>query len=155
MDQTREPAVLDAHECWRLLGTVPLGRLAIPAAEGQSPDVFPINYRVHENCIVFRTAAGAKYAAVTSNAAVTLEADSVNSETGMAWSVVAKGRASETSLHDSVANAADRLLFAWEPGSKEHIVRIDVDTITGRQFKIQRPDASGLSLDESVRAGLE
>nr|BFF10361.1 hypothetical protein GCM10025699_16640 [Microbacterium flavescens] len=48
-----------------------------------------------------------------------------------------------------------RLLFPVQPGAKEHIVRIDVDSITGRRFRIQLPDTSGLSLDEAMRAGLE
>ena len=128
---------------------------AMAATEGEAPDVFPVDYRVLEQSIVFRTAPGTKLTALTANPAVTLQADRVESETRTAWSVVAKGRAAETTLEDESVRTADRLLFPSEPGTKDHIIRIDVDTITGRRFKIHPPDAVGLSLDDAMRAGLE
>jgi hypothetical protein len=90
MEQTPQATVLDARECWSLLGSTPFGRLAI-AGTGESPRAFPVNFRVHGPQIVFRSAGGTKLAAVSDGAPVAFEADDVDTDTGVVWSVVARG----------------------------------------------------------------
>ena len=46
------------EECWRLLASTELGRIATSA--GASIDIFPVNYAVDGESIVFRTAPGTK-----------------------------------------------------------------------------------------------
>ena len=50
--------MLSEEECWRLLMSNDLGRLAI-VVDGW-PEVFPVNYPSQVGSIVFRTAAGTK-----------------------------------------------------------------------------------------------
>ncbi|MCG2622169.1 hypothetical protein LVY72_09585 [Arthrobacter sp. I2-34] len=83
------------------------------------------------------------------------EADSVDTNTGVAWSIMVKSRAAESGHTEDVPDSAAQLLFPWEAGSKDHFVRITADSITGRRFKVSPPRAWSISLDDATRAGLE
>ena len=72
-------AILDSDECWALLGSTEVGRLAVSIAN--HPDVFPINYVVDHKTIVFRTAEGTKLAAAVLGTAVAFEIDGYDAET--------------------------------------------------------------------------
>lgn len=50
--------VLDAGTCWDLLRGVSVGHLAV-LVDGY-PEVFPVNYKVDQQSVVFRTGEGAK-----------------------------------------------------------------------------------------------
>ncbi len=56
---------LDADECWRLLRTTSVGRLAVSVSD--MPDIFPVNYVVSNGHMLFRTAPGSKLAHVAVN----------------------------------------------------------------------------------------
>lgn len=95
-DMENEPAVpmtehLESHECWNLMRQVSVARLAVLLNDG--PDIFPVNYTVDHGTVVFRTRAGTKLEAALGESPVALEADGVNPQTGVAWSVVVRGRA--------------------------------------------------------------
>ncbi len=145
--------ILGEKECWRLLRRVSLGRLAVWVED--HPDIFPVNYTVDRDTLVFRTASGTKLVAVTGDTPLALEADGVNSETGIAWSVVLKGRAEEIEPTEEFLDSVARVLFPWQGGPKEHFVRIIPTTVTGRRFAVVQPKTWWISLDEASRAGLE
>jgi nitroimidazol reductase NimA-like FMN-containing flavoprotein (pyridoxamine 5'-phosphate oxidase superfamily) len=130
---------LDSEECWRLLATQQVGRLAVMV--GQYPLVFPVNYALDGRTIVFRTAPGTKlYALERCN--VTFEADVV---TPVGWSVMVHGVAHEL-LAEHHVELAERSEGAgatpWAPGERTHIVRIDPDHVSGRRIRpAEIPDA--------------
>jgi uncharacterized protein len=81
---------LTADECWQLLRSHDLGRIAASAAG--LVDIFPINYAVDDGMAVyFRTAPGTKLLELAINDRVAFEIDGANDTE--AWSVVVKGRA--------------------------------------------------------------
>ena len=102
---------LDTETCWRLLTQEEVGRLAVSV--GRHPDLFPLNYIVDGDTLVFRTAEGAKLAALAIDSAVAFEIDGYDASAGEAWSVVVKGRAHEIDMQQRarviVFVAADRL----------------------------------------------
>lgn len=51
-----EAEILDNKQCWELLRSVSVGRLAVWAHD--HPDIFPINYKADHGTLVFRTARG-------------------------------------------------------------------------------------------------
>lgn len=53
--------ILTDDECWELLRTATVGRLAVDV--GGRPDIYPINFVIDDGTIVFRTGAGTKLAA--------------------------------------------------------------------------------------------
>src|SRR5690348_8803731 len=86
-------SLLEPHECWQLLRSTEVGRLAV--AVMNQPDIFPVNYVVDHGSVVFRTAEGTKLAAATLGQGVAFEVDGYEPGNGEAWSVVLKGRAVE------------------------------------------------------------
>ena len=152
-DQTHAVENLDHHECWRLLRSVSVGRLAVWVDD--HPDIFPINYKVDHGTLVFRTAEGTKLQAATGDTPVALEADGMNADTGVAWSVVIKGQAAPVQNPQEVMDTVGLLLFPWQAGKKEHFVRITPDTVTGRRFKVVPPQTWWTPLDDATRSGLE
>lgn len=144
---------LDHRECWDLLRTVSVGRLAV-LVNGQ-PDIFPINYTVDGGTLVFRTGEGTKLAGASGGAQVALEADGVDAVSGLAWSVVAKGPAAVITGTEDILDTAALYLFPWQAGKKDAFIRINPDSITGRRFKVTAPMTWWTQLSGAVRTAPE
>lgn len=135
--------VLSEDECWVLLDEASVGRLAIDIAG--KPDIFPINFVVDGNCILFRTGAGTKFAASALLHHVAFEIDGYEPEQRTAWSVVVKGSAHAVERMEEVFAAEDLPLFPWAAHPKPNFVRITPTEVTGRRFSVLDdvvPDAS-------------
>ena len=126
--------VLDETECWELLERTSVGRLAVDVAG--RPDIFPINYTVDDNTIVFRSAAGTKLAASVLMHHVAFEIDGFAPDGRTAWSVVVKGRAHEVQRMVELYEAEDLPLFPWVAFPKPNFVRISPTAVTGRRFEV-------------------
>lgn len=127
---------LTASQAWAMLREATVGRLAVVVDD--QPDIFPVSFVVDHGSVVFRTAAGTKLAA-SQGRLVALEADGMDTREGTAWSVVVKGRAHVTrGLYESL-DALALPLHPLVPDSKPHLVRIDVDEISGRWFTTITP----------------
>ncbi len=134
---------LTTEECWELLAATSVGRLAIDIAG--KPDIFPINFVVDGNHLIFRTGAGTKFAASALLHHVAFEIDGYGPQERTAWSVVVKGRAHEVERMDEVYAAEELPLFPWAAHPKPNFVRITPTEITGRRFHVLddvSPDAS-------------
>ena len=79
--------ILSQEECWQLLRTSRLGRLA--ASLNNQPEIFPVNFVVDGNGLVIRTAEGSKLVMVTINDSVAFEVDTCDANGAV--SVVARG----------------------------------------------------------------
>ncbi len=124
---------LTEEECWNLLRSHDLGRIAI-VIDGL-PVVFPVNYATGDGAVVFRTAPGTKLDKAPL-AAVCFEIDGYDQRSATGWSVILSGVASE------VTNAADRLgeslrrlpLYPAAPGLRQHWIAVYADAVSGRYF---------------------
>ncbi|MFZ9041967.1 MAG: pyridoxamine 5'-phosphate oxidase family protein [Ilumatobacteraceae bacterium] len=125
---------LTTDECWRLFAHHEVGRLAVAISD--HPDIFPVNYVVDRGGIVFRTGPGTKLAASVLGRGVAFEIDGYDPLAGEAWSVVVKGSARLVEHMIEYFAADDLPLFPWHAAPKPEIVRIDVDEITGRRFRV-------------------
>ncbi|MGE9807346.1 MULTISPECIES: pyridoxamine 5'-phosphate oxidase family protein [unclassified Janibacter] len=130
---------LSTATCLDLLRGVPYGRLAV-VVDGR-PKIFPVNHAVDQGSVVFRTAEGTKLAAADGQP-VAFEADGVDAATGLAWSVVVTGVATQLRRLHEVLESLELPVFPWEDGAKPLVVRIEPDGITGRRFAIQGSSAS-------------
>lgn len=144
---------LEHHECWALLRTVSVGRLAV-LADGR-PDIFPINYTVDGGTVVFRTGQGTKLSAASGDADVAVEADGVDPDSGLAWSVVVKGTAALVTAAEDVLDTSRLYLFPWQAGRKDAFVRITPDSVTGRRFKVTEPMTWWTQISNSVKTAHE
>ncbi|MFC5502545.1 pyridoxamine 5'-phosphate oxidase family protein [Lysinimonas soli] len=122
---------LSDEHCWRLLAEAGFGRLAV--SRGDRPAIFPIDFRVADGGVVFRTAEGStKLSDLLANGWVALEMDE-RKGTG-ASSVVLTGHADPVSDPDRIS-AYDRLpLPPWIPNRPYVYVRISPDSVHGRAF---------------------
>ncbi len=124
---------LTTDECWQLLRSRDLGRIAASAAG--TVDIFPINYAIDSTpAIYFRTAPGTKLLELAINDRVAFEID--DHDEAEAWSVVVKGRA-ERLERQSEMDAAELLgLTPWIPTLKYRWVRIRPTEVAGRKFTL-------------------
>lgn len=127
--------VLQVHDCWALLRSAQVGRLAVSGAE--YPDLFPINYLVDRGTVVFRTGEGTKFAAVTACPQVAFEIDGYDPDAGEAWSVIVKGLAEEIKEFYESLEALRLPLSPWHAEPKNRFVRIVPADISGRRFHVQ------------------
>lgn len=119
---------LTRDECFELLRTQPVGRLAVVDDDGP-PFVVPVNYLVSGEAIVFRSDAGLKVRLVRRRP-VSFQADFIDQFHHTGWSVLAHGIGYEASHWET-----DHLsLEPWAEGHKGQWIRIAVEGITGRRL---------------------
>lgn len=123
---------IDRDDCLRLLASDEVGRLAV--VDGSSPAIFPINYVLDGDTIVFRTDEGTKLRAAE-RAPACFEIDDIDRERRTGWSVVASGRLEEVTQYDvRTLERVHRLpVDPWAGGDKAHWMRLVPDRITGRR----------------------
>ena len=123
--------ILDEDQCLALLGTVPIGRVAI--CSGALPAVLPVNFALYGRRIVFRTGHGTKLDAAVRHAVVAFEADWFDALYHEGWSVMAVGRADDITdnLH---LIGGDGQVRPWVGGEREHYLAIEAELLTGRRI---------------------
>ncbi|MEU4115211.1 pyridoxamine 5'-phosphate oxidase family protein [Kitasatospora sp. NPDC028055] len=128
------PRLLDLTdaECWELVGTHGIGRIALPVRPG--PAVYPVNYVVDQASFAYRT--GERTAtAPDPGAQVSFQVDRIDEYLGRGWSVLALGTAEyvddPAELHrlDGLPGAAP-----WAGGDRPRWVRIRPAEISGRRL---------------------
>jgi nitroimidazol reductase NimA-like FMN-containing flavoprotein (pyridoxamine 5'-phosphate oxidase superfamily) len=137
MATEEDPVVeLTEEECWELLEAEEFGRLAYRLVD--EVHLVPINYVVDGRSLLFRTASGNKLLAAALHSDVAFEIDWHDDLA--AWSVVARGRMRR--LQEDEAHRVDSLLLRpWVPTLKYDVVELLPETVTGRRFLLQRPEA--------------
>jgi len=116
---------LNSDEALALLdrGGQEVGRLVV-SLPGE-PAVFPVNFAVDGDAIVFRTQVGTKLTAIT-RSMVTFEVDNIDGS-GQGWAVTFQGLAQEVIDADPAAfraRMAAKLPDTWPGGDRPHVVRI-------------------------------
>ncbi|MCL2784514.1 MAG: pyridoxamine 5'-phosphate oxidase family protein [Propionibacteriaceae bacterium] len=131
MTENESPvAFLDMDRAWDLLAADRLGRLGVQDEVGV--DIYPVNYAVDGESIVFRTADGSKLSNLKAHSLVTFEIDHWGETAG--YSVVARGHAAPITDPDEIAQVEALRLKPWVPTVKTTFVRIFVHSITARKF---------------------
>jgi uncharacterized protein len=139
-DQSRL-AIVSPAECLRLLGSVPVGRLVY--TRGGMPAVRLVNFVLDEDTIVFTTGRGDKFQAAERGDVVAFEADDLDAERHLGWTVTAIGHLSVITA-DEAADLRRRLpLHSWMPMDDAQLVRLGIESIHGRRLVpwAQRPRA--------------
>jgi nitroimidazol reductase NimA-like FMN-containing flavoprotein (pyridoxamine 5'-phosphate oxidase superfamily) len=124
--------LLDEHEALRLLAAGEIGRVGLTI--GALPAIFPVNYRVIDGCIVFRTSPGSKLSAATSNAVVAFEVDDYNAADRSGWSVLVVGPSEIVHDLDVTFKTLEAGLEPYVDGPRGAIVRIQPTFVSGRRI---------------------
>lgn len=119
--------ILTDEECWELLGNHHVGRVAVTI--GGEVDIFPVNYGLDGDGILFRTNAGRKMSGAFSRE-VAFEIDSIDPITETGWSVVVHGQARDITRFDGPQRQG--ATQAWT-GPKDFLIRIAARSISGRR----------------------
>jgi len=130
---------LDEAECLRLISPGGVGRIAFTSRMGLS--IFPVNYKLFEGTIVFRTAqdspmgedlrtgiAGAEFK-------VAFEIDQIDEAMREGWSVLIQGAAHHVDSETERETAMQSGVQPWPGGRREHFVRIIPSRIAGRRIR--------------------
>lgn len=133
---------LSESECWTLLRTVAVGRLATPTAHGGA-DVFPVNHVVDQGSIVFRTALGSKLTNALDATEVAFEADNAASSLQEQaerlddpWSVVIHGSAELITRHTELFDSFELAVQPWHVSNKPYYIRVVPTSVSGRRFHV-------------------
>ena len=138
---------LDEAECLRLISPGGIGRLVFTGRYGLT--VLPVNYKLHDGAIVFRTAQDSptgedlRTGIAHAEYQVAFEIDQINPETRDGWSVLIHGPAHHMSSDAERAAVAESGVTPWPRGVHEHAIRITPTAITGR--RLSHPDDAGSS----------
>ena len=131
--------LLTEDESRTLLGGGEVGRIGITL--GALPAIFPVNYRVIDGAIVFRTAPGSKLSAAVAGAVVAFEVDDYEAADRSGWSVLAVGRAEVVGVPDMALKAKAAHLQPYVDGARTALVRIEPTFISGRRLLHASPSS--------------
>ena len=136
---------LDEAECLRLISPGGIGRIAFTGRYGLT--VLPVNYKLHNGAIVFRTAQDSptgedlRTGIAHAEYQVAFEIDQVDPQTRDGWSVLIHGPAHHMSTDAERAAVLESGVEPWPGGDREHVIRITPNTVTGRRLS-HRPAAA-------------
>ncbi|MCO5997857.1 pyridoxamine 5'-phosphate oxidase family protein [Actinoallomurus rhizosphaericola] len=131
------PLALDEDECLRLISSGGVGRLAYVGRYG--PTILPVNYKLHEGTIVFRTAQDSPtdedLRTGISNAEyqVAFEIDELDPAARAGWSVLIQGSLHHVESEEERASVREAGVEPWAGGVRELYLRIRPSRITGRR----------------------
>lgn len=121
---------LTETECWALIATSRLGRIAV-ATDGR-PDLLPVNFHVHERSLYVRSAPGGKLRHMAEAPAVSFEIDGTDER--FHWSVVVSADAQRLDADDDIEAAGIVEFVSWSPTDKNDFVRLTPVAVSGRRF---------------------
>jgi nitroimidazol reductase NimA-like FMN-containing flavoprotein (pyridoxamine 5'-phosphate oxidase superfamily) len=141
-----ELELLDEAECLRLISPGGIGRIAYSGRYGLT--VLPVNYKLHDGAIMFRTSqrsmTGEDLRTGIANAEyqVAFEIDHIDPASREGWSVLIHGPAHHMDSEAERMTVLASGVAPWPGGEHEHAVRIIPDRITGRRLR-RAPPARG------------
>lgn len=124
--------LLTEEQARALLASGEVGRVGITI--GALPAIFPVNYRVVDGSIVFRTSPGSKMSAAAEGAVVAFEVDDYQLADRSGWSVLAVGRAEIVHDLELTFKVLDAQLDPLVEGRRTVIVRIEPTFLSGRRI---------------------
>jgi uncharacterized protein len=139
---------LSRHDCLRLMGSVPLGRIvysrqALPAVE-------LVNFTMDDHGdIIIPADADGKLAAATRGAVVAFEADSTDLAAHTGWSVTAVGYAQAVTDSDEIQRLEQTAADPWAPGEHTHYIKVSPAIINGRRIGTKRLAGQGCGSSRS------
>ena len=128
-----EPMELSYAKCRELLAAGVVGRVGLCTANG--PRIFPVNYSVVSEAIVFRTTPYGVVAAHDWTSPIAFEIDFFDHADHKGWSVLAVGRGKRLDDPDDIA----LVQRTWDPrpwasGSSPLYIQLRWDELTGRRL---------------------
>ncbi|WP_217168070.1 pyridoxamine 5'-phosphate oxidase family protein [Streptomyces sp. AC512_CC834] len=137
----RRSTELGGEEALALLGSVSLGRIVF--TRHALPTIRPVNHILDDGAVIIRTHEGAALTSRTQKAGdpgvvVAYEADSIDPDTHLGWSVVVTGYARPVTDRADLTRY-QTLLRPWVDRTMDCAIRIVPDLITGVRLTEAQP----------------
>ncbi|HEY4947757.1 MAG TPA: pyridoxamine 5'-phosphate oxidase family protein [Acidimicrobiales bacterium] len=144
--------VLTREECLELLGRAAIGRVGVSI--DALPVILPVYFALFGDSVLFRTVPGTKFAAATVGAVLAFQADSYETESPTAWSVLLQGIASEVTHPEEAALAGSVPLTPWAvTGRPSRFMRLEIARVSGRRYRYIKQPPSASSPDPHSATG--
>ena len=124
---------LSAEECAALVAPGGIGRVVFCSSRG--PVALPVNYRVLDGDVIFRTNEDSTLNSHGPNAEVSFEVDQIDDALTEGWSVLMTGTRQRISSPDELAEVQALNVTPWAGGDRDQFVRLLPHQITGRQIR--------------------
>jgi nitroimidazol reductase NimA-like FMN-containing flavoprotein (pyridoxamine 5'-phosphate oxidase superfamily) len=128
---------LSREECIRRLQAHGVGRVSVVRVD--RPAIYPVNYVINGESIVFRTRRGSDLYATTYDAPAAFEIDGTDAIYHEGWSVLVVGRASHVHDPREIARLSAARLTAWAGARRDCFVKIELEEVTGRHIHHRAP----------------
>lgn len=142
MDEYRWLQQLSRSKALALLGSVSIGRLVF--THQALPAIRPVNHVVEGESIIVRATAGAAITASAGRGGVVVayEADTIDPDSRLGWSVIVVGTARLLTDENAAARYRARLR-PWLSGAVDDVITITADVVTGYQLMAGEPSGAG------------
>lgn len=130
---------LDEAECLRLITPGGIGRIGFSGRFG--PTVLPVNYRLHQGTIVFRTEQDSatdedlRTGIANAEYKVAFEIDDIDTLAREGWSVLVQGSAHHVDSEAERAWVSQAGVDPWPGGDRELFIRVIPGRVTGRRIR--------------------
>lgn len=122
---------LTEESCWRFLAQHALGRIAL--VHLGAPMIFPVNYALDGQKVIFRAAPGTKLALAGAGVRVAFEVDEASEAFETGTSVVVHGTLRTVKDRAEIERLRRLPLRTWLP-DRDHFVAVETTRITGRSI---------------------
>ena len=126
---------LSRPECEGLLGPGGVGRVVFLSERG--PAAVPVNFRMLEGDVVFRTAPDTFVAEGAEGRSVGFEVDHIDDALSEGWSVLVSGRTHPV-IPAELPRVEDLGIEPWANGDRDLYLRLVPDQISGRRIRTLR-----------------
>ncbi|WP_327064386.1 helix-turn-helix domain-containing protein [Kitasatospora sp. NBC_01302] len=124
---------LDDADCWAHLSDHGIGRLAYSTQQG--PVVLPVNYRVRDGALLYRTAADSAPSRAIGRQ-IAFEADHVDEALSRGWSVLVLGSAEQVfDPAETDGPSTGTGPTPWAGGTRDIWIRVDPERTSGRAIR--------------------
>ena len=124
---------LDRDECRELIRRGGVGRVVF--TEPRGPVALPVNFRILDDDVVFRTMSDSPLVAPVRQERISFEVDHLDEALTEGWSVLISGSAHVVDDPDELAQAESLGVAPWAGGPRDTYIRIVTGEVTGRRIR--------------------
>lgn len=134
-DPSRQPVLtaLDLESCRELIRPGGVGRIVF--SEPRGPVAFPVNFRVVDDNIIFRTAPLPEFTSSLPLEKISFEVDHIDEALAEGWSVLISGHGHVVVDPSELQRAQAAGVTPWAGGDRDVYVRIVPWEVTGRRIR--------------------
>ena len=134
-DPSDRPALetVPPEECEELIGSGGVGRFVFVAERG--PSAIPVNFRVSDGAIIFRTDPDAQFLIGITKESCSFEVDHLDEALTEGWSVLLTGTCHVIVDPSEIDSARSLNIIPWAGGNRDVYLCLIPRTITGRRIR--------------------